>query len=102
ADMARRMRKEHKAHEIGACIERRVERRGRLQATDLDQDGHAKSSCGPSLPAGDPTPALEHFAKMWSPGFGPGPGDVLTHDLLKLQSGNREPRLWLFGRGGPL
>ncbi len=43
ADMARRRRKEHEAHQIGPGLERRIERNRRRQAADFDQDGHAGS-----------------------------------------------------------
>jgi hypothetical protein len=42
AHMSRRGRKKDEADQIGACRKRDIERFGRLQAADLDQDGHSR------------------------------------------------------------
>ena len=41
ADMARRRRKEHEADEVGARLERCIERIGRAKPADFDKSGHA-------------------------------------------------------------
>jgi hypothetical protein len=40
--MTRRGRKKHEADHVCTCRKRDVERFGRLQAADLDQDGHSR------------------------------------------------------------
>jgi hypothetical protein len=40
--MTRRGRKKHEADHVCTCRKRDIERFGRLQAADLDQDGHSR------------------------------------------------------------
>ena len=47
-DVARAFRKEHEAHEVGACVQRRIQRLGRRKPADLDLNGHG--AC-PECPA---------------------------------------------------
>ena len=42
AEMARRRRKEHEADEIGFCLQRGIERGGRLEAADFHEGRHLR------------------------------------------------------------